>query len=98
MIIEFNGSHINSSCMLYFYAGWNSNCNIQLDALKKIDMENKDLLIIKINTTKFNSLKKNYDIKKIPTYLYIENNQEKSRLEGYASKYILTKWLKDNRS
>ncbi len=68
------------------------------DALKKLDLENKDLLIIKINTTKYNTVKKMYNIKRIPTYIYIENKEIKSKIDGYINQYTLTKWLKENRS
>lgn len=61
-------------------------------------MEYNDLLIIKINTTKYNSMKQKYNIKRIPTYIYIEKNEIKAKIDGYINQYTLGKWLNENRS
>lgn len=98
MIVEFNGNPINSNCLLYFYASWNSSCNVHQDALRWLEMEYNDLLIIKVNTTKYNSMKQKYNIKRIPTYIYIEKNEIKAKIDGYINQYTLGKWLKENRS
>lgn len=98
MIVEYSGKDINSDCLLYFYASWSSKCNLHLDALKKIEKNNSDLLIVKINVTKYHILKERYLIKKIPTFIILKNNNIISRLDGYTDQYSLSRWVYNFRS
>lgn len=98
MIIEYNGKEIESDSLLYFYASWSSKCNIHLDALKKIDKNSNNLSIVKINVTKYPTLKERYIVKKIPTFIILKNNNIISRLDGYTDQYSLARWVSNFRS
>lgn len=98
MILEYNGGNFDGEYLAYFYATWSSNCNIYLDALKKIDYEIKNLRILRINISKYYNLKKKYLIKKIPTFILLNGNNVISRLDGYIDQYSLLKWIKNFRS
>ena len=92
MIYEYNGNLVDG--LYYFYASWNSKCNVSNDRLKRIDLEFKNLNIITVNTTKFPNLKKDFTIKVIPTYLLFKNNQIIKKIEGNIDYISLAKWLK----
>lgn len=98
MIVEYNGGNINPNCLVYFYASWASKCNLHLDALKKIEAENKDLLILRVNVSKFHALKEKYTITKIPTFMILNNDSIIARVNGYTDQYSLTRWVKKFRS
>ena len=98
LIFEFTGSNMIDNGLLFFYAYWSSNCNIQLDALKKIEKDNPDLQILKINTTKYRISKDKYQIHKIPTFIIINDNKIISRMDGYKDRISLSNWVKKYRS
>lgn len=98
MILQYDGGNINPDFLAFFYASWSSNCNLHLDALKKLENTYKDLLILKINVTKFYNLKTNYKINRIPTFIIFKNSEIKARLDGYINQYSLLEWVKKNRS
>ena len=94
MIYEYNGSNIVDG-LYYFYASWNSNCNTLKERINRID-RNYNINIYKVNTTKFNNIKKSYNVTKIPSYLLIKDNNVVSSINGNVDYYTLSKWLKDN--
>lgn len=98
MIIEYSGGNFNPDCMVYFYASWSSRCNLHLDALKRIENENRDLTILRVNTSKYHMLKEKYNITKIPTFLMIHDDTVVARVNGYTDQYTLTRWVKKYRS
>lgn len=98
MIIEYSGGAIHPNCLAYFYASWSSKCNLHLDALKKIESENKDLTILRVNVSKFHSLKEKYAIHKIPTFIFFKDETIISRINGYSDQYSLIRWIKKIRS
>lgn len=94
MIYEYNGSNLSDG-LYYFYASWNSKCNILAERIIKLNIDFNNLNIYKVNTTRFNNLKKQLNIKKIPTYLYIKNGIIKEKLEGNFDYISLKKWIKE---
>ncbi len=97
MIIEYNGGNIHPDCLAYFYASWSSKCNLHLDALKRIDNENKDLMILRINVSKYHILKEKYGINKIPTFIIFKDNNNIGRVNGYTDQYSLSRWVRKTR-
>jgi len=95
LIIDYNPSYkIKGNLLLYFYASWSSKCNMYLEALSKLANEFEDFNVVKINTTKYPTLKANYNIKKIPSYILIINDNIVGRLDGYVDSYSLHRWVK----
>lgn len=79
--------------LLYFYASYNSECAVSKRVLETISKNNIGLMIFRINTTKFYSLKVFYKIHKIPSYVLLSDNLEVKRLTGNVSITTMTKWL-----
>ena len=99
MLLEYNSQiEIKGFSLLYFYASWSSNCNLHKESIKRIDNENKDLNIYRINVTKFPNLKQKYSIHKIPSYIILNEGNIVSRLDGYTDGYSLSRWVKRNRT
>lgn len=94
LINEYNGGIINPNSLVYFYASWASNCNVHLDALKRIEQENPKLLILRLNTSKYPKFKELYKINKIPTFIIFSSGNLISRIDGYKDQYSLSKWVK----
>lgn len=98
MISEYNGGGLNSECLAYFYASWNSKCNLHIEALRRIDREQKDLSIVRINVSKFHEMKERFSVGKIPTFILLKDGNVISRVNGYTDQYSLSRWVKKFRS
>lgn len=94
MIYEYNGSNLADG-LYYFYASWNSRCNVLAERITKLNMEFKNLTIYKVNTTKYANMKKDFQVSKIPSYLLIQNQQVVSRKDGNFDYISLKKWLNE---
>lgn len=94
MIYEYNGSNLADG-LYYFYASWNSRCNVLADRIQRLNIDFKNLTIYKVNTTKFAQLKKDLKINKIPSYLLIQNQQIIDRKDGNFDYLTLKKWLNE---
>lgn len=92
MIYEYNGSNLADG-LYYFYAAWNSKCNLLAERLLKLNLDFKNLTIYKVNTTKYAQLKKDLKVIKMPSYLLIKNQQVVSRKDGNFDYITLKKWL-----
>lgn len=95
MIYEYNGSNVTDG-LYYFYASWNSNCNTIKNRINRIDKEYNNLTIYRVNTTKYIKLKNDMNINKIPSFIFIKNNEIVSRISGNVDYYTLSNWLKEN--
>ena len=95
MIIEYNGSNLNDG-LFYFYASWNSNCNSTKQKLERLNFDNKNITIYRINVTKFPELKEKYKVSRIPSYMIVKNNNIITRRDGNIDFYSLNKWIKES--
>ncbi|MDE6947079.1 MAG: thioredoxin family protein [Anaeroplasmataceae bacterium] len=94
MVYEYNGSNLNDG-LYYFYASWNSKCNILAERIQKLNLEFKELSIYKVNTTKYMNLKKELQVNKMPSYILIQNGKIVSRKDGNLDYFTLKKWLSE---
>ncbi|MDE6584644.1 MAG: thioredoxin family protein [Anaeroplasmataceae bacterium] len=94
MIYEYNGSNLTDG-LYYFYASWNSRCNVLADRIQKLNLDFNGLTIYKVNTTKYANLKKELQVNKIPSYLLIKDQQVIGRKDGNFDYYTLKNWLKE---
>ena len=72
--------------------------SILLRSSKRINKEYNDLIILRINTSKYVNLKKEFNINKIPTFILYIEDEIKARIDGYKDQYSLINWIKKNRS
>ena len=98
MIYEYNGT----GCLLedglyYFYASWSSKCNTLKERLQRLSSSMPDLRIYRVNTTHYQTLKKNLSIQRIPTYLCVNDAHIVSKMEGNVDFYSLKKWIEKMR-
>ena len=52
-------------------------------------------IIVRINTTKYPGLKKNFEVTRIPSYLFIKDGKVIKRLNGNVDLMTLTKWINE---
>lgn len=93
MIIEYNGNNFIETGILYFYSSWVSSCNIQKENFEFIKDKYKNINILKINTTKYYMLKKDYNIKVIPSFVILKNKEIISKIDGMSNKITINKWI-----
>ncbi|MBO5712050.1 MAG: thioredoxin family protein [Acholeplasmatales bacterium] len=97
MINEYNGSNLIDNGLIYFYSSWISTCNMYNDLINIIDKKFRNLSIMKVNTTKHYDMKEEFEVKKIPSFVLVKNNEIISRIDGTTSQYTMINWINDNR-
>lgn len=95
MISDYNGFNMIDTGLLYFYSSYSSKCSIFLDAIQKAFAKCKGN-VLKINLTRYQELKRKYNIKGIPEFIIIKNNNIVSRIGGIIDSYSLEKWINNN--
>lgn len=72
--------------LLDFWASWCGQCKMIDVAISNLADEIKDeATILRVDTDAAPSLVKRFDIKGLPTFVLIEDNQEKARAKGAVS-------------
>lgn len=94
MIYEYNGSNLGDG-LYFFYAAYNSKCNVLAERINKLNNDYKNLNIYRVNTTKYMNIKNQLSVTKIPSYLLIKNQSVISRKDGNVDYYTLKQWLKE---
>mgnify|MGYP001159456398 CR=1 FL=1 len=74
--------------ILDFYANWCGPCKILSPRLSKIEKAYNDVVFYKINVDKAPEIVELYNIRCMPTVLYIKNRDEFARIEGLNIKNI----------
>ncbi|MDE5714571.1 MAG: thioredoxin family protein [Anaeroplasmataceae bacterium] len=93
MIYEYNGQDLFDG-LYFFYASWNSKCNVLAERIQKLNLE-FNINIYRVNVTKYGNLKQQFRINRIPSYLLIKNGEVISRRDGNVDYYSLKLWLKE---
>lgn len=73
------------------YAPWCSSCKMLAPVFEELSSEQNGVKFCKINTDENQNIAEKYDIMSIPTVLYFENGNLKSRQTGFKSKEELKK-------
>ncbi len=94
MVYEFSGGNLTDG-LHYFYAAWNSKCNVLADRITRLNLEFPNLNIYKINTTRYPNIKKEFNISKIPSYILLKNGEIVGRRDGNIDYFSLKSWLKE---
>ncbi len=92
MIYEYGGASLPNG-LYYLYAGWSSKCNLIKERIERISKEHPSLNIYRVNTTKFPQLKAEWQITRIPSYVYVESGTVKEKMMGNVDLFSLQKWV-----
>lgn len=91
---EFKGENLDLDFqLLFFYAGYSATCNYNLGLLDYIAQRFPKLKIIKVNTTKYPTLKKQFNIHMIPAFVILWNGNVISKSLGSQNKIVLGSWV-----
>lgn len=93
MVYEYSGGELQDG-LYFFYASWNSNCNVLLNRITRLNNE-LSIPIFRVNTTKYNLIKEKLAVHRIPSYIWIQNHQIVSRKDGNIDYFSLKKWLQE---
>lgn len=66
--------------MLFFTADWCPDCQFIYPVMPEIEAEHQDLTFVRIDRDDFMELAQKWNIFGIPSFVLIENGQEKARL------------------
>lgn len=98
MIYEYTGNDVQlkGNNLVFFYASYNNDCNLNKEILQRINNEFSNLNIIRINTTTFYAKKTMYKINKIPCYAFIKDNSIKEVFKNPLNYYALKIFIERN--
>ena len=91
---EFEKLINNNLVIVDFYATWCGPCQLLSPILEEIAKENKDLVVVKVDVDKFESLAKKHGILSIPTIEVYKNATLTNKTLGYQSKEEILDLLK----
>lgn len=92
ILSEESGSRV---VIVDFYADWCSPCKALSPVLDEISTEeSSSVKIIKVNVDDALELAQKYQIRGIPTLIFVKNNELKDKLTGNASKQDLVAKIK----
>lgn len=66
--------------LLFFTADWCQDCQFIYPVMPEIESENQELTFVRLDRDDFMDLAQKWNIFGIPSFLIIENGQEKARL------------------
>ncbi|AEF26026.1 thioredoxin family protein [Streptococcus parauberis] len=66
--------------LLFFTADWCPDCQFIYPVMPEIESENQELTFVRLDRDDFMDLAQKWNIFGIPSFLIIENGQEKARL------------------
>ncbi len=73
-----------------FYADWCGPCKMLGEVLETID----EVDILKVNVDEYPDLAREYKVMSIPTLIYMENGEEKTKNIGFITKEDILNMLK----
>lgn len=79
-----------------FYAEWCGPCKMLLPVLTKINEENPEYNIVKVNIDNFPELADKYEVQTVPTMVFIKNQKIVDRHSGFLPKEALVEKIKKN--
>lgn len=72
--------------ILDFHATWCGPCKMLSPVLDAIEKENTNINIKKLNVDENKELVTKYGVTSVPTVIFVKNDQEVSRFNGFQSK------------
>ncbi len=77
-----------------FYATWCGPCKMMHPVIDQLAEEHKDLKVIKVDVDQHEDIAMDYGIMSIPTLIFFENGEEKTKNIGFTPKEKIESWLK----
>ena len=83
----------NRVAVVDFWAPWCSPCIAMEPALKRIESEERDIAIAKLNVDENPEVAREYGVMSIPTLIVFINGREMDRIIGFLSEDVLRERL-----
>ena len=89
-------SHINSDRVVVdFFAKWSGPCRMLSPVLEEIASEDKELVVLKVDTDELQDLAFEYKVSAIPALFYLKKGQVVGSSLGFLPKPQLKKMIED---
>ena len=80
-----------------FFATWCGPCKMLTPVLEEIAMDNKDVIILKVDVDEANDLANEYRISAVPTLIMFKNKKVLQVKTGYMTYDDVQNWINSNK-
>ena len=91
---EFNRVIANGDVVVDFYASWCGPCQRMSPIIDELAPEMTDVTFVKLDTEKFDTITKKYNVRGLPTLIFFRAGQKLRQVTGLRSKIELRKEIK----
>lgn len=91
---NFNEEIKSGKVLVDFYADWCGPCQMLSPILEKVEAEEKDLKVIKVDVDKFQEIAAKYKVMSMPTMILFEDGVVKDQKVGLISIEDLKTWIR----
>lgn len=82
--------------LIDFYATWCGPCKMMHPVIEKIEVENENLQVVKIDVDNHEDLAREYGIMSIPTIILLKDGEIVEKSIGFTPKDKIDKWLEEH--
>lgn len=80
--------------LLDFYADWCAPCRMVGPVLEKIDEENEDITVVKVNVDENQPLAQTFGVQGIPALYVLKDGKTIAQRAGFMPKEALVSWVR----
>lgn len=91
---EFNKIIANGNVLVDFYASWCGPCQRMSPIIDDLAPEMTDVTFVKLDTEKFDTITKKYNVRGLPTLVFFKGGQKLRQITGLRTKIELRKEIK----
>jgi thioredoxin 1 len=91
--LNFTTKTANGNIVVDFYADWCGPCKMISPLLEEINQERNDVTIVKVDTGESAVISRKFNIRSLPTMVFLKNGIEIDRFSGAVPKTIINQYI-----
>jgi thioredoxin 1 len=91
--LNFTTKTANGNIVVDFYASWCGPCKMISPLLEEINQERNDVTIVKVDTGESAVISRKFNIRSLPTMVFLKNGIEIDRFSAAVTKTIINQYI-----
>jgi thioredoxin 1 len=91
--LNFTTKTANGNIVVDFYADWCGPCKMISPLLEEINQERNDVTIVKVDTGESAVISRKFNIRSLPTMVFLKNGIEIDRFSAAVTKTIINQYI-----